>query len=281
MSSRLAGKVAIITGGASGIGQATVELFLGHGAKLIIADIQAERGEALAAGHECAVFQQADVTREEDVQALVTGAVERFGRLDIVFNNAGVLEPDEGLEGVTADGFDRVFALHVRAAVLAAKHAAPILRAQGSGVILNTGSIAGEGVGFGPVLYSSAKAALAHFTRISAARLAKDGVRVNAIQPGVIPTAITGRMFGLDQAMAERKARRLKRAARGLQPLPVAGEARDIAEAALFLASDAGRFITGQVLTVDGGATLGSVEEASGGVFSGIAELYGLDADGA
>ncbi|MCH8491347.1 MAG: glucose 1-dehydrogenase [Oceanicaulis sp.] len=277
MGGRLSGKTAVITGGASGIGRATVELFLAEGANVVIGDVQDELGASVAQSSAHALYQHADVTREADVKALIDRAVEAFGRIDILFNNAGAAEPDEGFASIDEAGFNRVMQLHLASALYGIKHAEPHMRAQKSGAIITTSSVAAEGTTYGPILYSIAKSAVLHMTRLAAVRLAADKVRVNAIQPGLIATAIFGRALGLDQEASEQKAAVMGSIAELMQPLPVAGAGRDIAEAVLYLASDASRFVTGQSFCVDGGLTAGQVPDPENGVFKPLADLFGID----
>ncbi|MGY6627352.1 MAG: SDR family NAD(P)-dependent oxidoreductase [Oceanicaulis sp.] len=277
MSGRLSGKTAVITGGASGIGRATVELFLAEGANVVIGDIQDELGASVAQTSPNALYQHADVTREADVKALIDRALEAFGRIDILFNNAGAAERDEGFASIDEAAFNRVMQLHLASALYGIKHAEPHMRAQKSGAIITTSSVAAEGTTYGPILYSIAKSAVLHMTRLAAVRLAADQVRINAIQPGLIATAIFGRALGLDQQTSEEKAAVMGSIATLMQPLPVAGAGRDIAEAVLYLASDASRFVTGQSFCVDGGLTAGQVPNPDGGVFKPLSDLFGID----
>lgn len=277
MSGRLDGKVAVITGGASGIGRATVELFEREGAKVILADIQTDRGEAIAQGSPNIRFVRTDVTSEADIKAMIDAAVEEFGRLDILFNNAGTAEPDAEIEYIKADAFDRAMNLHVRAALLGIKHAIPVMRAHGGGAIVSTSSVAGIGTNFGPMLYSMAKATIIHMTKLAAVRLAAEKIRVNCVNPGMITTAVFGRAMGLSQDEAEAKYDTLRQISAFAQPLPVGGEGSDIAEAVLYLSSDAARFVTGQALVVDGGLTAGTPPDPEGGNQKLLAEMMGVD----
>ena len=261
---RLAGKVAVITGGASGMGAATVRRFVGEGACVVIADLQADKGEAIAA--ECGdatAFIATDVGVEADVAAMVACAVDRFGRLDCLFNNAGfggvsgtIDETDMG------EPYARTVAGLLTGPVLGMKHAAPVMKAQGSGSIISTASVAGLRGGMGPHVYSALKAAVIGLTRSVAVELAPSGVRVNAICPGGIMTPIflggrklkTGANVTLEEV--------LEPAFAGMQPVPRAGTGKDIADMALFLASDDSTFVTGQALVVDGGLTVGRRRQA-------------------
>ncbi len=254
----LDGKVALITGGASGIGAATVRLFVREGARVMIADILDENGAKLVRElGEAAAYQHTDVTREEDIAAAVRATVDRFGRLDCMFNNAGC----GGVQGPIAETdtaeLDATIALLFRSVVLGMKHAAPIMIEQGSGSIINTSSVAGLRTGFGPHVYSALKAAVAHLTRSVAMELGEHGVRVNAVCPGAIVTPIFGRSFGLPPVLAEERTGRLNEVFATLQPIRRAGQPEDIANAVLWLASDASSFVNGHALVVDGGATGG------------------------
>ncbi len=195
---RLEGKVAVITGATSGIGLRTAEIFVAEGAKVVVAGRRSAEGEALASrlGASC-VFRQTDVTVDGQMRALIDGAVERFGRLDCVFNNAGGPAQTGGIEGLDADRFDQAMAVLVRSVMLGMKYAAPHMKRQGSGSIINNGSIAGRLAGFSTsVVYSTAKAAVIHLTKCVAMELGESGVRVNSISPGLIATGIFGKALG-------------------------------------------------------------------------------------
>ena len=261
---RLAGKVAVITGGASGMGAATVRRFVGEGARVVIADLQVDKGEAIAAEcGEATAFVATDVGVEADVAAMVACAVDRFGRVDCLFNNAGfggvsgsIDETDMG------EPYARTVAGLLTGPVLGMKHAAPVMKAQGSGSIISTASVAGLRGGMGPHVYSALKAAVIGLTRSVAVELAPSGVRVNAICPGGIMTPIflAGRRLktGANVTLEEV----LEPAFAGMQPVPRAGTGKDIADMALFLASDDSTFVTGQALVVDGGLTVGRRRQA-------------------
>jgi NAD(P)-dependent dehydrogenase (short-subunit alcohol dehydrogenase family) len=255
---RLAGKVAIVTGGASGIGEATVRLFADEGAAVVVADIQDEPGRALAAEVGArGVYVHADVTREADVEAAVREAVTRFGRLDCLFNNAGAGGVQGRIEAISVDGFDATVALLLRSVLLGMKHAAPIMKRQGAGSIISTASVAGLRTGFGPHVYSAAKAAVIHLTRSVAMELGEHGVRVNCICPGAIATPIFGKSFGLSPDRAEGTIALMKGVLETVQPIRRSGVPDDIARAALWLASDESTFVNGEALVVDGGLTGG------------------------
>lgn len=247
----LTGKVAIVTGGGSGMGRASALAFLARGARVVIADVnQASAAETLALagdagfGDDRIRFVRTDVSQEDEVAALVETTVERFGGLDCMFNNAGIGGSMAPLLDTTVEDWDRVVAVLMRGVFLGIKHAGRAMRRQGrGGSIISTSSTGGRGGGAGPVGYSAAKAAVENITRNAAVELAPDLIRVNAIAPGFTNTPMLGGAD--DEAVREM--------ARPFQPLPVVGQPEDIAHAALFLASDAARFITGTSLLVDGG----------------------------
>ena len=256
---RLQGKVAVITGATSGIGLRTAEVFVTEGAKVVIAGRRAAEGEALAAqlGAACH-FRQTDVTEEDQVRALINEAVERFGRLDCLFNNAGGPAQTGGIETLEADRFDAAMATLLRSVMLGMKHAAPIMRQQGSGSIINNGSIAGRLAGFSSSLvYGAAKAAVIHLTKCVAMELGESGIRVNSISPGAIATGIFGKALGLSAGAADATAAMVEQAFKTAQPIQRAGLPDDIAQAAVFLASDESGFINGHDLVIDGGITGG------------------------
>ena len=257
MSGRLEGKVAIVTGATSGIGEATARRFVREGARVVIAGRANEKGEALTRelGDRVA-FQRADVMREADVAALIDLAVARFGRLDCLFNNAGGL--DRGtLETVTEEDFDYSMKLLVGAVVFGIKHAARAMKPQKSECIINNSSIAAHRTHQGGYLYSGAKAAVSHLTRFAGEQLGPYGIRVNAISPGAIATPIfwggSARANTLTDEENRRKLEKLERNLARATPLPRAGFPDDIADAAAFLASDEASFINCHDLVVDGG----------------------------
>ncbi len=247
MSGRLEGKVAVVTGGASGMGRATVERFLAEGAAVVIGDLNTVAGAdtltALDAGDRIA-FLATDVAVEADIEALVALATTRFGRIDVMFNNAGIGGAFGPIGETLVEEWDYSFAVLVRGVFLGMKHAGNAMKARGEGgVILSTSSIAGLGLGGGPHAYSAAKAAVANLTRAVAGELAHHRIRVNAIAPGAIRTPL----------FHSGRAEKMESLARPKTPWPRLGEGSDIAGAALYLASDDGEFVTGQVLVVDGG----------------------------
>jgi len=256
---RLDGKVAVITGATSGIGLRTAEVFVAEGARVVIAGRRVAEGEALAAklGSAC-MFRQTDVTAEDQMQALIALAIEKFGRLDCLFNNAGGPAQTGGIEGLEVARFDAAMATLVRSVMLGMKHAAPHMKKQGFGSIINNGSIAGRLAGFSSsIVYGAAKAAVIHLTKCVAMELGESGVRVNSISPGAIATGIFGKALGLSTEAAEKTPAVMREAFKSAQPIPRAGLPDDIAQAAVFLASDDSSFINGHDLVVDGAMTGG------------------------
>lgn len=257
MTGILQGKVAVITGGCSGLGAAAVNLFEAEGARVVIADIQSDAGEARerqSSGRVKFVF--CDVREEGQYAAALQAAKAEFGGLDILFNNAGVGDKaHRTIETMEADSWDTAMAINLRAGVFGMKHAVPLMRERGSGSIIHTASIAGQRAGISTVAYSVSKAALIHLTRFGAAEFAADNIRVNAICPGVIPTEIVGREFGFSDEAFKRAQPDVRKIFDEAQLIAQAGSPQDIAQLAVFLASDASRFITGQEIACDGGMT--------------------------
>ena len=254
----LKGKVAVVAGGSSGIGARIAELFVAEGAAVAIASPFVEEGEALAATlGAAACFIRTDVTDEAQVEALVATAVARFGRLDCMVNNAGIAGRFSGIAALDLAQYERTLAVVLRGVVLGTKHAAAVMLRQGAGSIVNTGSVAGSRAGYGPYDYSAAKAAVIHFTRCVAMELAEKGVRANSVSPGGIVTGIFGKSIELPADEIPKTMAPLASALAKWQPIPRAGAPDDIAQAALFLASDASSFITGHDLVVDGGLVAG------------------------
>ena len=250
---QLDGKIAIITGATSGIGERTAEVFIEEGATVVLAGRRAELGQAIAARlGQNASFVQADV------QALIAGTAARFGRIDVLFNNAGHGLPPFRIAETDMAEWDKMMTVHVRAIVLGMKHVAPIMQAQRSGSIITTASVAGYRAGGSSHAYSTAKAAVLHLTRSVAAELGEDGVRVNSISPGAIVTGIFGKGIGLDPGVADRATAELEARFAKAQPIPRAGMPDDIARAAVFLASDAASFVSGHDIVVDGGLIAGT-----------------------
>lgn len=251
---RLEGKVAVITGGASGMGEATAHLFVGEGARVLIADMQEEKGQAVAEGigPECE-FIRADVASGEDVQAMFARAADRWGKIDVIYNNAGI----GGGEGLIADcseeTFDRIIAVDLKGVWLGMKHGIPHLLKNGGGSIVSTASISGL-VGMpNQGAYGSAKGGVIQLTRVCAIEYAEQGIRANCICPGGILTPI---LYANPHSPAGPVDPELVRGfLTQAQPIRRAGLPEDIANAALWLASEESSFVTGQAIVVDGGWT--------------------------
>jgi NAD(P)-dependent dehydrogenase (short-subunit alcohol dehydrogenase family) len=275
---KLDGKVAIITGGASGIGEATVRLFVEEGAHVLIADVKDEKGQRLAEQlGTSATFLHTDVSRESDVKAAITYVLERFGRLDCMFNNAGRGGVGGSIEGISVEAFDKIVGVLFRGVFLGMKHAAPVMKRQGYGSIINTASIAGLRTGWGPHVYSATKAAVIHLTRSVAMELGESGVRVNCICPGATVTPIFfGRRFDHSPDSAAKAIEALKAGFTNLQPIRRAGLPEDIAQAALWLASEDASFVNGHALVVDGGAIGGKTWSESQEMFARLHSAMGL-----
>lgn len=257
MSGKLNGKVALITGGCSGIGLATVERFISEGASCVIADVQDDKGASLEARFKGkALYRHCDVTNEDDIARAVEAATSGFGGLDIAFNNAGAGGAAAPITDMTIADWDATMALLLRGPMLGIKHAARAMMARGGGSIINTASIAAFEAGWG-LAYGVAKAGVLHLSKLAAAELAVHNIRVNAICPGVIVTPIFGVAVGLPRTVADQMAASLVDAAANMQPIRRAGAPEDIAAAALYFASDDAAFVTGTHLTVDGGIRVG------------------------
>lgn len=262
MSNELSGKVAIVTGGANGIGRGTVEVFVQEGAKVIIADLDEDRGRRLSAELGTATrFKRTDVSKREEVQALIDYALAEFGALHVMFNNAGISDNSHGslLENDFAP-FEQVMRVDVLGVMLGTQIAARHMVKHGGGSIINTSSIGGLKSGHGFPIYRSAKAGVIEFTKSAAIELGPHLVRVNCVCPGNIPTDLGTFQTpepGMTQAQADRIYNAVRGARMNYQPLKRQGQPSDIGNAVMFLASDRSLQITGQVLSVDGGATAG------------------------
>ena len=259
MSGRMKDKIAVITGATSGIGERTAEVFSEEGATVVVAGRSVDKGEAIAKriGNN-AVFQKTDVTREQDIKALIDFSMDRFGRIDCLFNNAG--GPTTGtLETVTQADFDHAMSLLLGSVIFGIKYGAAAMKPNKSGCILNCSSIAAIRSGQGGYLYSAAKAAVTHITKIAGVELGASGIRVNSISPGAVATPIFWAGSPKAKTMSpEEAAAKLEKLTRNLAnatPLKQAGLPNDIAMAALYLASDEGSYVTCQDIAVDGGRT--------------------------
>ena len=262
MTQELAGKVAIVTGGAAGIGRGIVERFVAEGAKVVIADVHTELGEALAtdAGPD-AVFCHTDVGDQAQVGRLVDFAVETFGGLHVMVNNAGISSPlRRGLFEEDLEEFDKVMRVNVLGVMAGTRDAARHMATAGGGSIVNMSSIGGIQAGGGVSTYRASKAAVIHFTKSAAIELAQYEVRVNCIAPGNIPTQILKKSAtGEDRDRLEAFEARIRQQMRDDRPLKREGTPDDVAEAVLYYATDRSRYVTGTVLPVDGGTVAGKV----------------------
>jgi NAD(P)-dependent dehydrogenase (short-subunit alcohol dehydrogenase family) len=252
VSGRLSGRVAVVTGGASGIGAATVRRFVAEGARVVVADVQDAAGLKLAEElGEGALFAHCDVTSEEDVEATVALAVEKLGGLDVFFANAGVMGALGPIDRTRTADADLTIAVNLRGVLLSMKHAARVMKGVGSGVILATSSPAGLIGGVGAHTYSATKAGIIGLVQSVAAELRPHGVRVNAIVPGAIVSAMTADILAGDAADTATAHDILADAEKMTRP----GAPEDIAAAAAFLASDDASFVTGSTFHIDGGYT--------------------------
>jgi NAD(P)-dependent dehydrogenase (short-subunit alcohol dehydrogenase family) len=258
---RFEGKRVVLTGGASGIGRATVEAFIAEGAQVMMGDIDEAAGRELASDPQFdnrLAFQKTDVCLEADIVGLLASAAEHFGGIDILFNNAGAAGARGRIDEISAEDWDRTHALLLRSVALGISHVVPHMRAAGGGAIVNTSSITAHEAGWGPIAYSVAKAGVLHLSRLAAAELAQFKIRVNSISPGFIMTNIFADAFKENAEEAAMVNEMIKTAAPAAQPVARAGRPNDIAQAALYLASDDGGFVTGIDLKVDGGITVGT-----------------------
>jgi NAD(P)-dependent dehydrogenase (short-subunit alcohol dehydrogenase family) len=258
---RLEGKVAVITGGASGIGAATARLFVAEGARVLIADLQEDVAGRFAAelGANAAAVG-VNVASEPQVRDAIQAAVDRWGRLDVVFNNAGFGGASGPLDETTVEDYDMTMNVLLKGVFLGIKHASPIMKRQGSGSIINTASICAFDAGIGAQLYTVAKAAVVMLTKTAAIELAEHNVRVNAVCPGYIATPLAaGRPLSTSTAeQVDVALNRMRERVADNQPLARSGEPEDIAKMVLFLASDDSQWVTGQAMVVDGGYLLGT-----------------------
>jgi len=266
MGDRLAGKVALITGGTSGIGEATAELFVSEGARVVITGRSEEKGAGIAERlGENAIYVRADVTQEADIAASVDATVERFGRLDVLFNNAAS-GTRTSIESITQEQIDEGVHVLLSSVLLGMRYAIEPMKVNGGGSIINNSSIAGLRYRQGDLLYSALKAAVTHYSKLAGVELGPLGIRVNVISPGAIATPIfwggSARANTLSDEQNAATMEKLKRNLAKATPLPMSGRASDIAEAALYLASDAGRFVNSHDLVVDGGRTSMFVDPA-------------------
>jgi NAD(P)-dependent dehydrogenase (short-subunit alcohol dehydrogenase family) len=277
MSNRFDNKIAAITGATSGIGLETLERFVAEGARVVAIDRDLESGRATEQRFQGSVrFVACDVTNISDLKAAIDSAQTYFGGLDILFNNAGSGGSQQTAHEFDLQGWDDTQALLLRAVAAGTTFAVPHMKRRGGGAIVNTASISGLQAGYAPLCYSVAKAAVIHYTRVAASQLSADGIRINAISPGFIATRIFGSTLGLNRDQAQDLANQALANTKVPNPLGRTGQPRDIAEMALFLASDAARFITGTDFTVDGGTSIGPRHSWDTSTPPPVAEALGL-----
>jgi len=250
----LSGKVAIITGATSGIGERIAELFIAEGAKVVATGRREAEGNALTEriGSNGRFFR-ADVSSEDDVKAMINYTVEVFGDLDIIVNNAGTTAQVVPIADMDMAHFDQVMGINIRGVVMCTKYAAQVMLKKGKGSIINVSSVAGSRAGFTGHPYGTSKGAVLAFTRSVSNELGEKGIRVNSISPGGIVTGIFAKNAGVEGSQARKIEGAVRDVFATFQPLPQAGETDDIAAAAVFLASDTARFINGHDMVIDGG----------------------------
>ena len=266
----LDGKVAIVTGGTSGIGERIVELFVEEGAKVVVAARREQEGAALEKRLGVR-FVRTDVSSEADLKVMVDRTVKSFGRVDCLVNNAGIPSPMVSISEIDVETIDRLMAVNVRGVLLGIKHVAPVMIAQKAGSIVSISSMAGLRGGVSGHIYSATKGAVLALTRSAGAELGEKGIRVNSISPGAIVTGIFAKNAGIEGAKADKLADMLKVGFAAAQPIPRAGLPEDIARAAVYLASDGASFVNGQDIVVDGGHS--SVTRGWSTILSGRNEM--------
>jgi len=272
---RLKEKVALITGSASGIGEATARLFAAEGATVVMADIQDKRGGKISE-EIGAHYLHVDVSKETDVVKAIDYVIEHHGHLDCIFNNAGIAGAVGSLASVTVEMFDRTIAVNLRGVFLGTKYAARVMSKQGNGSIINTASTAAIRTGYGNHIYSASKAGVLQFTKSVAMELGEKNIRVNCVLPGFIPTPMIAMARGVPVEEADSKLPIIEEAFKTAQPIRRSGSVDDIAKAVLWLASDDSSFVNGHALVVDGGVTGGRMWSDYMLAIDGLEKALGL-----
>lgn len=271
---RFAGKTAVITGAASGIGKATCELFAREGATVIAGDIDTGGGEDLAAtSNGTIVFKRTDVCEPAGIKALMDFAADRTGGIDVVFNNAGAGGDRAKIDEIEPEGWDRTMDLLLRSVAMGVRYAVPHMIGREGASIVNTASVAGVGAGYSPTAYAVAKGAVIHLTKVGATDLARHNIRMNAICPGFIQTNIFSNSLEVPEERREEANRIIFEISNHTQPVKRGGRPEDIANMVAFLASKEAGFITGAHFLVDGGITTGRPEswnEDAPGIFDSL-----------
>ncbi|MDA1100893.1 MAG: glucose 1-dehydrogenase [Proteobacteria bacterium] len=272
---RLAGKVAMITGGTSGMGAVTARRFVAEGARVVLTGRSVARGRAAAEDiGENARFIAMETGDEAQIKKAVDFTVETFGRLDCLFNNAGAVTHSSRIDKITTDQFNFEMSTLVGGPLFAMKHVMPIMRQQGGGAIINNASTAGHRTGHGPVLYSIAKAAVLHLTRVVALQVADTSIRINSISPGCVATPIFSLGTDMTQEQSAASLPIIESELAKIAPLGRAGSSEDVAAILVFLASDESRYITAQDIAVDGGLIAGytpaETMEKFGGMYTAL-----------
>lgn len=274
---RFNGKTVVVTGAASGIGRATALAFAAEGASVYAADIDAAGlAQTVSASSGTVVTARCDVTCTEDIKALMDRASADTGGIDTVFNNAGAGGDRAPIDEIEPDGWDRTMDLLLRSVAFGIRYAVPHMIGRKGASFVNTSSIAAVGPGYSPTAYAVAKAGVLHLTKTAAADLAKHQIRVNAVQPGFINTNIFTRSFEMSAELEAQAKGAIAAMSQAAQPVARGGQADDIAQAVLFLASEAAGFITGTSLIVDGGMTIGprhSWDPAMPGLFDALQQM--------
>lgn len=255
---RFAGKIAVVTGAASGIGKAAVLKLASEGAHVFAADIDEVGGRALAAVSNGKIdFVRCDVTRPADIEALMNAAAAKAGGIDIVFNNAAAAGDRAPIDEISPEGWDLTMDLVLKSVAMGIRYAAPHMKGRKGASIVNTASVAALGAGYSPIAYAVAKAGVLHLSKVAATDLARYGIRVNAICPGFINTNIFTSSLDVPEANKDEAKAIIAGMSAAAQPVARGGQPEDIANAVAYLASEESSFMTGTHMLVDGGLTIG------------------------